>query len=102
MKKKSFSSLIQTKLNFNENLNRYLIVPGGIVRVGIIPFRGNDPNRELMIKFKHDISTCEDEKKLHENIKKLIFKAMHSNYVRMDFDDVYQEIWKKIIRSKHT
>jgi DNA-directed RNA polymerase specialized sigma24 family protein len=27
---------------------------------------------------------------------------MHSNNVMMDWDDVYQEIWKKIIRCRHT
>ena len=60
-----------------------------------------DPNRKLMIKFKYGNLTSLQEIKFHDNIKKLIYKVMHSNNVMMDWDDVYQEIWKKIIKSKH-
>lgn len=65
-------------------------------------FHINDPNRALMIKFKYDAITESEFETFHNNIKKLIYKAMHSNMVVMDWDDIYQEIWKKILRSKHT
>lgn len=55
-----------------------------------------------MIKFKYDKATPEEENLLHENIKNLIYNVMHKNCVHMEFEDVYHEIWKKIIKSKHT
>jgi DNA-directed RNA polymerase specialized sigma24 family protein len=55
-----------------------------------------------MIKFKYGQTTMEEENLLHENIKNLIYNVMHKNCVRMEFEDVYHEIWKKIIKSKHT
>lgn len=61
-----------------------------------------DPNRALMIKFKYGTITESEFQTFHENIKKLIYKAMHSRMVVMDWDDIYQEVWQKIIRSKHT
>lgn len=63
---------------------------------------GKDPNRELMIKFKYDLATEQDIQQFHENVKKLIYKAIHSNRTNMDFNDLYQEIWKKIIKSKNS
>ena len=65
-------------------------------------FHINDPNRALMIKFKYGTITESEFEVFHNNVKKLIYKAMHSNTVMMDWDDIYQEIWKKILRSKHT
>ncbi len=62
----------------------------------------NDPNRKLMIKFKYGTITESEFNTFYENVKKLIYKAMHSRMVVMDWDDIYQEIWQKIIRSKHT
>ena len=62
----------------------------------------NDINRKLMIKFKYGNMTCDEENQFHEAIKKIIYKVMHKNNVMMDWNDVYQEIWKKIIKSKHT
>ena len=62
----------------------------------------NDPNRALMIKFKYDTITDAEFEQFHNAVKKLIYKAMHSNQVMMEWDDIYQEIWQKIIRSKHT
>lgn len=62
----------------------------------------NDPNRKYMIKFKYGNLTPMQENKFHNDIKKLIYRVMHNNNVMMDWDDVYQEIWKKIIKSRHT
>jgi len=62
----------------------------------------NDINRGLMIKFKYGDLTSAEEKEFHEAIKKMIYKVMHKNGVMMDWEDVYQEIWKKIVKSKHT
>lgn len=65
-------------------------------------FGKTDINRELMIKFKYGNLTKEEEEMFHNAIKKMIFKVMHKNNVMMDWDDVYQEIWKKICKSRHT
>lgn len=61
-----------------------------------------DPNRKLMIKFKYGNLNSKQEFEFHQSIKKMIYKVMHSNNVIMDWQDVYQQIWKKIIKSKHT
>ena len=61
-----------------------------------------DINRSLMIKFKYGNLTPSEEVQFHEAIKKMIYKVMHSNNVMMDWNDVYQEIWKKICKSRHT
>jgi len=101
----SYLGLIQSQFNFENKYKRYIVVPGTQIRVSVLSENKiciNDPNRELMIKFKYNTATPSDEYQLHENIKNLIYKVMHSNFVRMDFEDVYQEIWKKIIKSKHT
>lgn len=103
-KKKKSDGMIQAELLFDDNsLSCLIISKGTSIRVPIIDSKKiNDPNRILMIKFKYSISTAEEETKLYENIKNLIFKAMHKNNVMMPFEDVCQEIWKKIIKSKHT
>lgn len=103
-KKKKTDDMIQTELLFEENALSCLIISKGTkIRVPIIDSKKvNDPNRILMIKFKYNISTNAEETKLYENIKNLIYKAMHKNSVMMPFEDVCQEIWKKIIKSKHT
>lgn len=62
----------------------------------------NDINRGLMIKFKYGNLTLAEEREFHEAIKKIIYRVMHKNNVMMDWEDVYQEIWKKIVKSKHT
>ena len=62
----------------------------------------NDINRRLMIKFKYGNLKGTEEKEFHEAIKKIIYKVMHKNNVMMAWEDVYQEIWKKIVKSKHT
>ncbi len=62
----------------------------------------SDINRKLMIKFKYGNLTRAEEKEFHEAIKKIIYKVMHKNNIMMDWEDLYQEIWKKIIKSKHT
>ncbi len=62
----------------------------------------SDINRALMIKFKYGNLTKDEENQFHDAIKKMIFKVMHKNNVMMDWDDVYQEIWKKIGKSRHT
>lgn len=96
--------MIQTELLFEDNgLSCLILARGTKIRVPIIDFKKvNDPNRILMIKFKYNISTPEEDMTLYENIKKLIFKVMHKNNVMLPFEDVCQEIWKKIIKSKHT
>lgn len=103
-KKKKSDGMIQAELLFDDNsLSCLIISKGTSIRVPIVDSKKiNDPNRILMIKFKYSISTAEEETKLYENIKNLIFKAMHKNNVMMPFEDVCQEIWKKIIKSKHT
>lgn len=73
-----------------------------IQRHPVINVQVKDPNRKLMIKFKYGNLTIVQQMQFHDNIKKLIYKVMHNNNVMMDWDDVYQEIWKKIIKSKHT
>lgn len=62
----------------------------------------NDINRKLMIKFKYGNLSESEAKDFYEKMKKMIYKVMHTNNVMMDWDDVYQEIWKKIIKAKHT
>lgn len=61
-----------------------------------------DRNRELMIKFKYNNITDREGYEFHDAIKKIIYKVMHTNNVMMDWDDVYQEIWKKITHCRHT
>lgn len=67
-----------------------------------LDLQSNDPNRNYMIKFKYGNLSIIQQYKFHQNIKKLIYKVMHSNNVMMDWDDVYQQIWKKIIKCRHT
>jgi hypothetical protein len=43
-----------------------------------------------MIKFKYGNLSYVEEMEFHENVKKLIYKVMHSNNIKMDWDDVYQ------------
>lgn len=68
----------------------------------VVNVKTNDPNREYMIKFKYGNLSYLEEMEFHENIKKLIYKVMHTNNITMDFNDVYQEVWKKIIKCRHT
>lgn len=62
----------------------------------------DDPNRELMIKFKYNTITESQLQQLRKQLHKLIYDIIRKNYVNMDCRDVYQEIWKKIIKSKHS
>ena len=104
-KKTSFVGLVQSEFNFDKNAKKYIIVPGTDISMSVVrsPVENtNDPNRELMIKFKYNTATDLDTTKLHENIKKLIYKVMHNNCIMMEFEDVYQEVWKKITKSKHS
>ena len=71
-------------------------------RKPVQPLGKKDINRELMIKFKYGNLTGDEENAFHDAIKKMIFKVMHKNNIMMDWDDVYQEIWKKICKSRHT
>lgn len=61
-----------------------------------------DKNRKLMIKFKYGTLTDAEANHFHESLKKLIYKVMHTNNVMMDWEDVYQEIWRKIVKCRHT
>lgn len=104
-----YLDLKQSIFIFENQENRYIFVPNISIRKSVILSiskkgrkKSIDPNRELMIKFKYDQATIEEQNLLHENIKNLIYKVMHKNYVQMEFEDVYHEIWKKIIKSKHT
>lgn len=103
-KRLSQETSIQTELMFDDDvLSCCLYTKGITIRVPIVDMKkANDPNRILMIKFKYGISTPQEENELHENIKNLLYKVIHKNNIYMNFCDVYQEIWKKIIRSKHT
>jgi len=70
-------------------------------RIPVTPGKAaGDPNRRLMIKFKYNDMTSDEETLFHESVKNLIYKVMHTNNVMMDWEDVYQEIWKKISRCK--
>lgn len=62
----------------------------------------DDPNRQLMIKFKYDKISDEQLQLLRKQLHKLIFDIIRKNYVKMDCRDVYQQIWRKIIKSKHS
>lgn len=61
-----------------------------------------DINRSLMIKFKYNNITDKEGYEFHDAIKKIIYRVMHTNNILMDWDDVYQEIWKKIVCCRHT
>lgn len=61
-----------------------------------------DRNRRLMLKFKYGSLSASEEMQFHESVKKLIYSVMHKGNVIMDWDDLYQEIWKKIVSSRHT
>lgn len=71
-------------------------------RVPVRAYGGNDINRKLMIGFKYGTLSASENNQFHEAIRKIIYRVMHTNNVMMDWDDVYQEIWKKIIRYRHT
>jgi len=104
-KRKTDLYSVQSQLDFSGNETQYIVVPNHHVTLSVknMPSKNiKDPNRELMIKFKYNTATDEDTMMLHENVKKLIYKVMHSNCVRMEFEDVYQEVWKKIVKSKHS
>lgn len=71
-------------------------------RIPVVNTVPKDINRRIMLKFKYGNLTRVEEYEFHEKMKKLIYRVMHSNNVLMDWDDVYQEIWKKIVRCRHT
>ena len=87
---------------FIKKYGRLKRLPNITKRIPIPHLCPNDVNRQLMIKFKYNDMTEGEEKEFHEAIKKIIYKVMHKNGVMMDWEDVYQEIWKKIVKSKHT
>ena len=62
----------------------------------------DDPNRELMIKYKYDRITEKELDQLHLQLQNLIYDSIRKNYIKMDIKDVYQEIWKKIAKAKHS
>ncbi len=91
-----------TKEEFDRKYGRLHIRRKIGARVPVVPGKASaDPNRKLMIKFKYNDLNQAEEYLFHENIKNLIYKVMHTNNVMMDWEDVYQEIWKKISRCKY-
>ena len=58
-------------------------------------------NRQLMIKYKYDTITDFELNCFYKNIEKLIFKIIKKNYVTENFNDVCNEIWKRIAKYKH-
>lgn len=61
-----------------------------------------DPNRQLMIKYKYDTITSQQLYELHNKLSKLIYDIIRKNYINMSKQDVYQQIWKKISKAKHS
>lgn len=90
------------KEQFTQKYGKIKVLDKVTERHPIKDVKVSDPNRKLMIKFKYGNMTIEEENQFHENIKKLVFNVMHKNNIMMEWDDIYQEIWKKIIKSKHT
>lgn len=62
----------------------------------------NDKNRSLMIKYKYDTITPSELNEFHNRIEKLIYKVIRKNFLMMDIKDIYQEVWRKICKCKHT
>lgn len=62
----------------------------------------DDPNRQLMIKYKYNKISDEQLNELHDKIKKLLYDLIHKNFVKVNTKDVYQQIWKKIAKAKHS
>lgn len=62
----------------------------------------DDPNRQLFIKYKYNKITESQLKQLHDQLQKLIHDVIRKNYIIMDQKDVYQQIWKKIAKAKHS
>lgn len=60
-----------------------------------------ESNRQLMIKYKYDTITNSELNCFYKNIEKLIFKIIKKNYVTENFNDVFNEIWKRIAKYKH-
>lgn len=65
-------------------------------------FKEKDRNRELMIKYKYNRITEDELNQLHNGLSKLIYKIIHSNNIYIDTEEIYQEVWLKIAKSKHT
>lgn len=61
-----------------------------------------DRNRRLMLKFKYGTITRRELDSFHELVKNIIYKAMHRNPTMANFEDLYHDIWLKIIRFKNT
>ena len=88
--------------SFMERHGRLRILGRIGMRRPVVPPAKFDRNRRLMIKFKYGCLNKEEETQFHEDMKKLIYKAMHRGTVQMDWDDLYQEIWRKIVKSRHS
>lgn len=61
----------------------------------------NDRNHELMIKYKYDIITDAELNELYKNLERVIYKIVKNNYVKENFEDVCNEIWRRIAKYKH-
>lgn len=62
----------------------------------------NDRNRRLMLKFKYGTITDSELDEFHELVKNIIYKAMHRNPTMVSFEDLYHDIWLKIVRFRGT
>ena len=88
--------------SFMERHGRLRILGSIGARRPVTPPAKFDRNRKLMIKFKYGCLSGVEETQFHEDMRKLIYKAMHRGAVQMDWDDLYQEIWRKIVKSRHS
>ena len=61
----------------------------------------SDPNRELMIKFKYGNLTTQEQNQFHQNIKKLVYKVMHSNNIMSAFNNLFPDFLINIIPFHH-
>lgn len=58
-------------------------------------------NHDLMIKYKYDTITDRELNVLYKNLEKFIYKIVRKNYVNENFQDVCNEIWRRIAKYKH-
>lgn len=60
-----------------------------------------DKNMELMVKYKYDTISEDELNELYENLEKVVYKIVRHNYVSENFEDVCNEVWRRIAKYKH-
>lgn len=103
VKEKDF---VQQEFDFNapvvlekKIIEKKIIKPSNIQPQVYIPKK--ERNMELMIKYKYDTITKEELDELYLGLERLIYKIIKSNYVTENFNDVCNEIWRRIAKYKH-